>query len=163
MLEINIGLFFFSTFLLFCLRKYFLLFFYFLFFVFNFFINSLLKIILQNPRPKDNDQLFHIHKKNLPFYQFGNPAQNIQSIIYTSLFVCFSLKKYYFYFIYLFFSTLAIFLEVYREKHYIYQILFASFVGFIIASISYISCSKYLSENLQHKEDDNSYAFYSLI
>jgi hypothetical protein len=163
MLEINIGLFFFSTFLLFCYRKYFLLLFYFLFFIINFFINFSLKIFLQHPRPKDNNQLFHIHKKDLPFYQFGNPSENIQSIIYTSFFISFSLKKYFIYFIYFSFSTFSIFIEFYREKHYIYQIIFASFIGFIIASISYYLSSIYLSENLQHKEDDNAYIISCLV
>ena len=161
--EINIGSFFFSTFLFFSLRKYFLLLFYFLFYIINFFINLLLKIILQHPRPNDNNQLFHIHKKNLPFYQFGNPAENIQSIIYTSFFISFSLKKYYFYFIYFIFSTFAIFIEIYREKHYIYQIIFASFIGLIVAYIAFYLSSIYLSENLNHKEDDNAYTIFSLL
>ena len=161
--EINIGLLFFSTFLLFCLRKYFLLLFYFLFFIINFFINFLLKIFLQHPRPNDNNQLFHIYKKKFPFYQFGNPAENIQSVIYTSFFISFSLKKYYFYFIYLFFSTFAIFIEIYREKHYIYQIIFASLTGLIIACIAHYYSSIYLSENLVHKDDDNAYTIFSLV
>lgn len=163
MLEINIGLFSFSTFLLFCFRKYILMLFYFLFFILNLFINSLLKILLQHPRPIDNHQLFYIDKKNIPFYQFGNPSQNIQSIIYTSLFISFSLKKYYLYFIYFSFSTLAIFLEIYREKHYYYQVIFASFIGIIIAFIGYYSSSIYLTESLTHKEDDNTYIISSLV
>jgi len=163
MLEINIGSFFFSTFLLFCYRKYLLLLFYFLFFIINFFINYSLKIFLQHPRPHDNDQLFHIHKKDLPFYQFGNPSENIQSIIYTSFFISFSLKKYFIYFIYFSFSTFSIFIEFYREKHYIYQIIFASFIGCIIASIAYYTSSIYLSENIDHKDDDNAYTFSCLV
>ena len=163
MLEINIGLFVFSTFLLFSLRKYVLLLFYFIFFGVNFFINFLIKKILQHPRPRDNNQLFHLHKKDFPFYQFGNPAQNIQSIIYTSFFISFSLKKYYFYFIYFSFSTFVIFIEIYREKHYIYQIIFASLIGLIIASISYYISLKYLTENIEHKEDDNAHIILCLV
>jgi hypothetical protein len=163
LLEINIGLFFFSTFLLFCLRKYILLLFYFVFFIINFFINFSLKIFLQHPRPKDNNQLFHIHKKDFPFYQFGNPPQNIQSIIYTSFFISFSLKKYYFYFIYFSLSAFTIFIEIYREKHYIYQLIFSSFIGLFIASISYYLALKYLSQSIEHKEDDNAHIILSLV
>jgi len=161
MLQINIGLFFFSTFLLFCLRKYYLLLFYIIFFIINIFINVLLKIILQHPRPNDNNQLFHIDKKNLPFYQFGNPSFNIQSIIYTFVFISLSMKKYYF--VYFLFSTLSIFIEIYSQKHYYYQIIFSSFVGCIISLFAYYFFSKFLTESLKHKEDDNTYILSSLV
>ena len=163
MLEINIGSFFFSTFLLFSFKKYILLLFYFLFFILNIFINSLIKILLQHTTPNDNHELLHIHKKNLHFYKFGNPSHNIQSIIYTSFFISFSLKKYYLYFIYFSFSTFAIFLEIYKKKHYYYQIIFASFIAIIISFIAYYSSSKYLTESLEHKKDDETYIIFSLV
>jgi len=160
--HINIFIFIFSTLLLFFNKNYFFLFFYFLFFIFNYFINIIIKLFLKHPRPKENIEIFYLYQHKLPFHEFGNPAENIQSIFFSSSFLSLSLHHHFYYFIYSIFSTFAIFIEIYRENHYYYQIIFAAFIGCSIGYFAFIISSFLLSDSLQHKDDDFSFSITNI-
>jgi len=159
-----IVLFFLSLFLLY--DKANLFFFYLLGFIINIFLNIILKGLFQQPRPKENSQLFHLAMNNakkstflhgIPFNIFGMPSGHAQSAFYSLVYIFLALKNKNpnITFIYVILSLLTLYQRYYEQYHSIAQLFVGSMVGSAFAFLMYYIAKKQIRGKLIIKPDDN--------
>lgn len=99
--------------------------------VFNLLFNLLLKGIIQQPRPLDNDLL------NIPYNNYGMPSGHAEISFFCTSFVYFCLRNLNILYLYLFISLLSITQRVVFKFHTILQIIVGSLIGFSLGYIIY--------------------------
>ena len=130
-------------------------------YIFSFFINYIFniicKIILKQPRPNEDLDLYHITIKKAPWYQFGTPSTNTQSIIFTTSFVTFTLRNIWISIPFIILSINTIIQQIFlSETYYLYQVISGAIIGFIIAYISYLFSCYFIQGDLIEKPDDDA-------
>lgn len=126
-------------------------------------INVILKIIIKQPRPKDDTPdfnfLIQMHKR-VSYDKFGMPSGHSQFMFFTLAFMALFMRdhKRYWWMI-AFFIALTVITLVQRyvdNNHTIIQLVVGALIGtFIGASAFFITKSK-LKGKLREKEDDNA-------
>lgn len=126
-------------------------------FFINYIFNIICKIILKQPRPKEDLELYHITINKAPWYQFGTPSTNTQSIIFTTSFVTFTLKNIWISIPFLILSINTIIQQVFlSETYYLYQVILGAIIGFILAYLSYLVSCHFIKGELIEKPDDDA-------
>lgn len=148
----------------------------------NSFINIILKIIIQEPRPNDMNHINVFRKKieyimkqenGLPFNLFGMPSGHVQNIFFTTIFMFLTFSKnikyniventkykYHWLSFILFYLSMCIIIIYQRinwKYHTLLQCIVGSFIGSIIAFIVYKSINKKIKGIIDNKFDDFSY------
>jgi membrane-associated phospholipid phosphatase len=154
-------LFFTSLFFLRNLKKYLL------FYVFGFglnnILNAFLKIVIQEPRPKDDKRFIELFTKNGVRFgadRYGMPSGHAQNCAYSLLFITFSLNDPN---ITLFYSIMTLISVIQRyeyNNHTIIQLIVGLCVGFIFAYFIFFLANTYIFGKLTNKKDDNFFSRY---
>lgn len=171
-----------SSILLYYFNKYNYLSYYLLGVFISTFINIVLKIIIQEPRPNDMKHINVFRKKveyimkrenGLPFHLFGMPSGHVQNVFYTTVFIFLSFyknikhsiientkqKKYWF--IFIFFYLIICIIVFYQRIKWSYHTIFQCIIGFIIGSLigflMYKAINKKIKGFVDNKLDDFSY------
>lgn len=154
-------LFFLSVYLLF--NKNNLLFYYIIGFFINIILNIVLKGIIKQPRPLDDEKIFNLAIKNnnkdifkdgIPFDVFGMPSGHTQSVLFSTIYIYLALKKMNVLLFYILISFITMFQRIYNNYHSITQVLVGDIVGALFAFfIFYISQQK-IKGIIRVKRDD---------
>lgn len=157
-----------SVVLLFALDKTKLLLYYIAGFGINIILNILLKGLIKQPRPMNDNQLFNIinNKKhglhfmdNIPFNAYGMPSGHAQLVLYSLIFIFLSLKTHrYIYFYLILLYALVCFITLYQrvayDFHTIFQVIVGSLLGLMIGGFIYYIYLKNIAGIVKPKKDD---------
>jgi membrane-associated phospholipid phosphatase len=127
-------------------------------------MNSVLKGIIQQPRPSENIEKFNammkhgkldIFKNNgIPFDMFGMPSGHAQSCLYSTTFMYLVLQRIDLLAIYLFFSAIAIWQRIHYKFHSLFQTIIGSIFGIIFGYILFYLAIQNIKGPIREKIDD---------
>jgi membrane-associated phospholipid phosphatase len=129
----------------------------------NSILNIILKGIIQQPRPSEDEKLFNlalsnsaknVFKNGLPFDTFGMPSGHAQSVFFSTCFIYLALKNRNILLFYLLFSFLTMFQRVYNNYHTIFQIIVGSLLGTLFAWFVFHLAQQKLKGRIREKFDD---------
>ena len=130
-------------------------------FGFNLLVNILLKSIIKQPRPNENEALFNIHvahHKHIGFDRYGMPSGHAQSVVFSTIFVYLSLysHKYINYILLLFIviSIITFSQRIVFNEHSVTQVLVGATIGGTLAYIFFIFSTSLITGKLRFKPDD---------
>jgi membrane-associated phospholipid phosphatase len=130
----------------------------------NTILNLLIKAIIQQPRPSEYTENFHLaltHGKRflfndgIPFNIFGMPSGHAQASFFSVVFVFLSTKQYNLLYFYTLFSLLIIIQRVYFNYHTILQVMVGAIVGSVFAYFVYYLAREKIKGHITEKKDDN--------
>ena len=140
------------------------LFFYYIFGIFtNILLNLILKGIIQQPRPLDDEKLFNLALRNankdvfkdgIPFNVFGMPSGHAQSVLFSTVFIYLALKYKKILLFYLSISIFTMIQRIYNNYHSISQIIVGDIVGALFACFIFYIVQQKLKGKLREKPDD---------
>ena len=135
-------------------------------FMANTIVNILLKLIIKEPRPSVDQNKFDlilnqsknnsIYKKLIHFNMLGMPSGHTQSVIYSTLFIFFALKKYNLLAFYLFISFITIYQRISFNYHTAEQVIVGLIIGLTISYFTFYLATYKIKGNLNHKKEDNA-------
>jgi membrane-associated phospholipid phosphatase len=133
-------------------------------FFINSILNTILKGIIQEPRPNDDKNKFNIALKNakrplfkdtgMPFDIFGMPSGHTQSCFYSTIFVFLTLGKINILILYLLISFITIYQRVEYKFHTIMQTVVGAIVGSFFAYYLYYLVKQKTKGKIRGKPDD---------
>jgi membrane-associated phospholipid phosphatase len=130
-------------------------------FGFNYILNLLLKPILKQPRPNENEALFNIHllhRKHLGFERYGMPSRHSQLAVFSTIFIYLSLYSHkYIKPIFLFYIIITIITcsqRVVLNEHTVAQVLVGGACGAVLAYIFFTFSTSLITGKLRFKPDD---------
>ena len=133
-------------------------------FLLNYLFNIICKIILKQPRPKENLDLFHIVRKYAPWNRYGTPSTHVQSCIYTTTFISFTLREPWITIPFLILSLNTMIQQVILSKtYYAYQVAIGAILGIIVGYLAYLLSSVLLKGDIAEKSDDEAPALRGLL
>ena len=100
--------------------------------------------------------VFHFIKEKIYYERFGTPSLNCQSCLFSTLFILFSTKNIFYFFIYLFLSFYVIYQEIQNNISYYYQLIIAGIIGITISIIAYQLSLFFLKGKVELKEEENA-------
>jgi len=127
-------------------------------------LNLLIKAIIQQPRPTEYTEHFHLaltHGKRflfndgIPFNIFGMPSGHAQASFFSAVFVFLSTKQYNLLYFYTLFSLLIMIQRVYFNYHTILQVIVGAIVGSVFAYFVYYLAREKIKGHITEKKDDN--------
>jgi membrane-associated phospholipid phosphatase len=125
----------------------------------NIIINFLLKIIIKQPRPSEDLNIFNALKgsgKTIPYDKYGMPSGHSQSVFYSTLFIYFALKEKKYALFFLLISLLTCYQRIKYDSHTFLQIICGSIIGGFMGYLFFILASKKIMGVLHFKPDDNA-------
>ena len=130
-------------------------------FGFNYLANLLLKSIIKQPRPNENEALFNIHMlhhKHIGVERYGMPSRHAQLVAFSTIFIYLSLQSHkYIHSIFLFFIIMTIITcsqRVVFNEHTVAQVIAGAFIGGGLAYIFFTFSSSLITGKLRFKPDD---------
>jgi len=134
-----------SLILLFMYSKYNVLFCYVTGIAINTISNVIIKVIIKNPRPKEDKSLFNnkknINKTRLWFDKYGFPSGHSQSCAYSLTFISLVFKNVYIFLFYLFITLVTSYQRVQNKNHTLIQVIGGLIFGSIFGKIMFLLCS----------------------
>jgi membrane-associated phospholipid phosphatase len=125
--------------------------------------NIILKILIKQPRPKDDQANFNFliqHNKRIPYDKFGMPSGHAQFMVYTLVFMSYATRGYkYYWWLMSFFTLLTINTIIQRVRydyHTVNQVLVGSLIGILFGVGTYYVTKSKLRGKMSAKEDDNA-------
>lgn len=126
-------------------------------FFINYILNIICKIILKQPRPKEDLELFHITKTRAPWYQFGTPSTNAQSIWFTTTFITLTMKNIWITIPFLILSINTMIQQIFlSHTYYSYQVFLGSIIGILIGIASYLFSCYFFRGDIVEKPDEDA-------
>lgn len=125
--------------------------------------NIVLKILIKEPRPKEDKPDFNIliqNNKRVSYDKFGMPSGHAQFMFFTLTFMAYAMQgyKYYWWLIGVFtlltMNTVA--QRVRDDNHTVSQVIVGSVVGIMFGMGTYYVTKSKLKGNTRIKEDDNA-------
>ena len=127
-------------------------------------LNLFLKGLFKQPRPYEDPQKFNLaithgkrflFKNGIPYDLFGMPSGHSQSVLYSTIFMYFALKKksdlLYIYYIV---AALTMIQRVYSSNHYLYQVIAGASIGALVGYIMFFLSGQQLIGIITEKLDD---------
>lgn len=127
-------------------------------------LNLFLKGIFQQPRPYEDTQKFNLaithgkrflFKNGMPYDMFGMPSGHSQSVLFSTVFMYFALKKksdlLYIYYIV---ASLTMIQRIYSNNHYLYQVIAGASIGALVGYIMFFLSGQQLIGKITEKLDD---------
>jgi membrane-associated phospholipid phosphatase len=130
----------------------------------NSIFNTILKGIIQEPRPMFDEKkirLFKTHGKHyffqngIPFDIFGMPSGHAQSSIFSTVFIYLSLKQNNLLYIYIPLTLLTCYQRVKFDYHSINQVIVGLITGSTFAYFVYYLATSKMKNRIREKPDDN--------
>ncbi len=127
-------------------------------------LNLFLKGIFKEPRPLEDTQKFNLaithgkrflFKNGMPYDIFGMPSGHSQSVIFSTIFMYFALKKksdalYIYYII----AALTMIQRIYSNNHYLLQVIVGGIIGGIMGYIMFFLSGQQIIGKITEKIDD---------
>ena len=142
------------------------LFFYYTFGIFaSALINTILKGIIQQPRPMfDNKKIklaknhtkTYFYQNGIPFDVYGMPSGHAQMSFFTTIFIYLSFNKSNILYSYLLFSLMICGQRVKFDYHSIQQVAVGSIVGSLLGYVLYNIAREKIKNKITEKPDDNA-------
>lgn len=129
----------------------------------NVILNTILKGIIQEPRPLFNEKDIYLAKTNgkrfffqngIPFHLFGMPSGHAQVSFFTTTFIYFVLNHKNWALFYLVCSGLICYQRVYYQYHSVLQVCIGACVGGFLGYQTYLFATKSKQGKLKPKPDD---------
>ena len=130
----------------------------------NIILNTILKGIIQEPRPMFDNKKVHLirtHAKDfflqngIPFEIFGMPSGHAQTAFFSTIFIYLSLKHTNLLYLYLLISLITCYQRVEFDFHSISQVVVGAFVGSLFAYIVYHLAREKIRGRIRERADDN--------
>jgi membrane-associated phospholipid phosphatase len=127
-------------------------------------LNLFLKGVFKHPRPYEDTQKFNlaithgkrfIFKNGMPYDIFGMPSGHSQSVIFSTIFMYFALKKksnllYVYYII----AILTMLQRIYSNNHYLYQVIAGGLIGALVGYTMFFLSGQQIIGKITEKLDD---------
>lgn len=130
----------------------------------NSLLNSILKGIIQEPRPmydakkmqllKDNVP-DHFYRHGIPFDNFGMPSGHAQSALFSTTFVYFALRETKWLYVYVPMTFLTAVQRVQLNYHTLSQVLVGAITGYSFAYFVYTFAKEKIKNRIREKMDDD--------
>lgn len=127
-------------------------------FIFNFILNSLLKLIIQEPRPDKDSRTIDIGTTNGKRFGpdvYGMPSGHGQMNAYNLAFITASLHSSAITCLYLVFTIISISQRYIYNNHTILQLFVGLCIGLAVGITTYIIVNKKVRGIINEKKDDN--------
>ena len=144
-------------------KKTFLYSFLFGFFV-NFMLNLILKGIFQQERPLDDKDTFDIlvkHGKHflfkesgIPFDMFGMPSYDLQSCMFSTIFIFLVLQRTKLLLFYLVICIITVYQNIYYNYHTFFQTIVGGIIGLLFAYFIFYLSKEKIKGVIKEKPDD---------
>ena len=124
--------------------------------------NIILKGLIKEKRPQEDQHLFNIWlnngmKHDRHWYdRFGMPSGHAQHVFYSTAFIFLSLKNIHWFIFYLLISLNTLYQRVKYQNHSVLQVISGAIVGLLIGSLSYYYGRILIKGSLKDKPDDNA-------
>ena len=126
----------------------------------NTILNFLLKILIKQPRPKEDKVFFELAKTNgkrMSADRFGMPSGHAQSVGFSCMFMYFVCNDMYTYMVYLIIGLITLMQRFYYNAHTILQIITGLFIGILMGYVSFCFAKYLLKGKISSKKDDNCF------
>lgn len=126
-------------------------------FIINIVFNCILKITIQDPRPKEDIVLFELalnHGKRIAMDKYGMPSLHAQSVGYSYAFILFTVYNMYVVWGYLIISLITMMQRYSYKNHTFFQIVIGNLIGAVVGTLCYMVSNKFIQGNINSKEDD---------
>jgi membrane-associated phospholipid phosphatase len=129
----------------------------------NTILNLVLKGIIQQPRPFDDEKKFNLAVKNIPetifkdgipFNIFGMPSGHAQMALYSTVYIYLSLKNINVLLFYIFMSLIIIVQRVISKSHSIFQVVVGAFIGSFMGYTAFYFAETVIKGRIREKPDD---------
>lgn len=130
----------------------------------NSILNTILKGLIQEPRPIFDNEKVHLlkthskvyfYQNGIPFHIFGMPSCHAQMALFMTVFIYLSLKHTNLLYFYLLFSLIICYQRVNSEYHSVSQVIVGSVIGSIFAYIVYQLAREKIKGRIRERDDDN--------
>lgn len=131
--------------------------------VINSILNLILKGIIRQPRPCDDEKNFNIALKNIPetifkdgvpFNIFGMPSGHAQSALYSTTYIFLSLKNIKVLLFYVFLSIIIVLQRIMKQFHTVFQVVVGLFIGSFMGYVAFNFAEIVLKGRIREKPDD---------
>ena len=131
-------------------------------YIINILLNIVLKGVIKEPRPSEDKHIFNIWLNNVMkadrnwYDHFGMPSGHAENVFYSTAFIFFSIKNFYWMLFYLIISLNTIYQRVKYKNHTISQVIVGSIIGSIIGWMFYYLAIRSIKGKMKLKDDDNA-------
>lgn len=125
----------------------------------NIIVNILLKVLIKQPRPSEDINVFNAsiaQGRRVEFDVYGMPSAHAQNVFYSTAFISFALKSPAISLVYLLISINTGRQRIKYKNHTLLQVVCGAGVGLITGYITYLFGMKNLIGLLKYKKDDNA-------
>lgn len=159
-----------APFILFALSAFFLrnyknhLSFYIIGFVPNFALNLILKMIIKEPRPKDDKQFIEVFSRNGVRFgpdTYGMPSGHAQTCGFSLMYLALALNNPNITVFYAIITFISLMQRYTHNNHTVMQLIVGLLIGMVVGYLFYFLSKKYIFGKLSHKKDDNFLSTYS--
>jgi membrane-associated phospholipid phosphatase len=141
-----------SIFLLRNLKYY--LFFYILGFGLNNLLNIALKLLIREPRPRDDTQFLEFIGNRVGYDKYGMPSGHAQNCFFSLVYITLVLNQPMITLFYIGISFICIVQRYEYKNHTLIQLFAGSIVGILFAYLIYFFSGKYILGKANNKNDD---------
>ena len=129
----------------------------------NFISNLILKGLFLQPRPSVDGKTFDLALKNgkrflfkdgMPYDLLGMPSGHSQSVLFSTVFIYFALRKKNILYVYLLLSLLTMMQRVYYNHHTVLQVFVGAIFGTLIGYFFYYLATQKMKGLIREKMDD---------
>ena len=130
--------------------------------ILNVVLNIVLKLMIQLPRPmsEEDRKIFELAKdkgKIFPFNTYGMPSGHMQYCMFSLVFISYTLQSPWISLFYLIISIITMYHRVEYKYHTILQVIVGSIIGILVGYVTYLYSKRYITGEINKKEDDNAY------
>jgi len=142
-----------SVFLLRNLKYY--LFFYIFGFGLNNLLNITLKLLIREPRPRDDTKFLEFIGNRVGYDKYGMPSGHAQNCFYSLIYITLVLNQPMITLLYVGISFICIVQRYEYKNHTLTQLFAGSIVGILFAYLIYFFSGKYILGKANNKKDDS--------
>ena len=130
----------------------------------NAILNLIIKGIFQQPRPSEDPKKFEIalkhgkrflFKDGIPYDIFGMPSGHSQSVLFSAVFIYFSLQKLNILYLYLAISFITMIQRVSYNYHTVFQVIVGAIIGALFGYFVFSLAEKKIKNHIREKPDDD--------
>jgi membrane-associated phospholipid phosphatase len=132
---------------------------YFVGFFLNILLNTILKSLIQEPRPSEDKRLFNLeilNGKRIGHDRYGMPSGHAEGVFYSTAFIFLTLKNKWIGLIYLLISLITSYQRVAYKNHTFAQVLIGGTIGLFMGFFFFYYGNHILKGKLREKPDDNA-------
>lgn len=126
---------------------------------FNSLLNYVLKGIIKQPRPLENEKLINLALNNGRLFSYdiyGMPSGHAQSALYSTIFIWLVFKNKNILILYLLLTLLTIYNRINTQSHTMLQVIVGAIIGALFGYFIFYIATKKIKGKFKPKEDDNA-------